>query len=86
MYISDGPLASSEITDKLAKAAQALGREQGVITQYCEAYGDPYSALMKCATEHHADLIVVGAGRKIGRRVQDSASIRLVRSSGASRI
>ncbi|HEX9042867.1 MAG TPA: universal stress protein [Trebonia sp.] len=72
--------AHDEIAKELAGRTDAMSRELGVSAAFIAARGDPFTELVRIATESRADAIVVGASLKAGHRLMGSLAVRLVRA------
>jgi nucleotide-binding universal stress UspA family protein len=52
----------------------------GVRAEFIAVRGDPYSELIRIATDLRADAVVVGSSRRFGHRFVGSLAVRLVKS------
>jgi nucleotide-binding universal stress UspA family protein len=71
--------ASLEVAEELKPKIQALAADYHVKTKFVSVAGDPVTVLIKIATAHHADGIVLGASQAIGHKLFGSAAVRAVR-------
>jgi nucleotide-binding universal stress UspA family protein len=72
-------LAMNELAAELRGEVRGWAEELRVPTIFITRRGDPYAELRAIADEMKADVVVVGASSRIGRRVVGSIATRLVR-------
>lgn len=94
VYVTGAPAASRLIAEAAGAVEQAINeaiedmrrqvesgaRHLGVPTEFIAVRGDPYSELVRIATQLRADAVVVGASRRFGHRFVGSLAVRLVKS------
>ena len=78
----DGHIAGAlaELADQLRDQVTASAAEVGVDIRFAWVRGEPAQALLACARENAADLIVVGAPRSFLHRWHGSRAARLIRN------
>ncbi|GAA4444836.1 universal stress protein [Phytohabitans houttuyneae] len=72
--------ADHEFAEDLRRQVEEAAVSTGVRATFQEVYGDPYSELVRVATEVNADGVIVGASMRAGHRFAGSLAIRLVKS------
>ncbi len=85
--IGMAPAAASAITEAAEQAAGDLERQLregtariGLDLEFRAVLGDPWTELIRAATEAKADAVVVGASEHAGHRIVGSLATRLVRA------
>jgi nucleotide-binding universal stress UspA family protein len=71
--------ALRDLADEVEESVVSAGAEVGVEIRFTHMRGDPVAALLSCAREHAADLIVVGAPGHFMHRIVRSRTASLIR-------
>ena len=71
---------TDEIAEDLRRQVEELAPSLGLRYTFRVESGDPYTELVRVATEVSADGVVVGASMQAGHRFAGSIAIRLVRA------
>ncbi|MEU0556141.1 universal stress protein [Dactylosporangium sp. NPDC049742] len=72
--------AITDATEDMRRQVEAGSVHAGIRAEFVAARGDPYSELVRVATELRADAVVVGASSRLGHRFVGSLAVRLVKS------
>lgn len=70
----------TQITEELRNQVQAGAAYLGVGVEFIETRGNPFTELVRIATEVMADTVVVGASTQPAHRLAGSLAVRLVRT------
>ncbi|MFF5228558.1 universal stress protein [Dactylosporangium sp. NPDC000521] len=72
--------AITDATEDMRRQVEAGSVHAGIRAEFVAARGDPYSELVRIATELRADAVVVGASSRLGHRFVGSLAVRLVKA------